>query len=129
MPSMGEGRVDTTLPSGTLVSWETGTPGVRAIWADWASTCEAMAAGPDVALASRGRFAGGGRETGVSVMSTLLRGCDLCLSSLARRRCSSHCCSRAAATATGRDAGHRGHPQPAWPGPALTWGLTLTSSR
>lgn len=88
--------MDTTLPSGTLVSWDTGTPGPRAICADCVSTCEAMAAGPDVARASRGRFIGDGRETGVSVMSTLLRCWDLCFSSLARRRCSSHCCSRAA---------------------------------
>lgn len=95
MPRTAEGSVDTTLPSGTLVSWDTGTPGPRAICADWVSTCEAMEAGPDVARASRGRFMGGGRETGVSVISTLLRCWDLCFSSLARRRCSSHCCSRA----------------------------------
>lgn len=73
MPRTVEGSVDTTLPSGTLVNWDIGIPGLRAICADCVSTWEAIAAGPDVARARRGRFIGDGRETGVNVMSTLLR--------------------------------------------------------
>lgn len=53
-----------------------------------------MVVGSDVVFASRGRFTGGGRETGVSVMSILFRCCDLCLSFLVRRRCSLYCCFR-----------------------------------
>ncbi len=56
---------------------------------------EAMVAGPEAARVRRGRLAMGGEVTGVKVIRTLLRCCDLLFSSLARLRCSSHCCSRA----------------------------------
>lgn len=94
-PSTEGGRAETTLPRGRLASWETGTPGVTASCAGCDRTWEVMAAGPEVALVSLGRFKGAGTETGVRVIRTLLRCCDLCFSSFARLRCSSHCCSRA----------------------------------
>lgn len=55
----------------------------------------ATVAGPETARVRRGRLDEGGDVTGVKVMRTLLRCCDLLFSSLARLRCSSHCCSRA----------------------------------
>lgn len=61
---------------------------------DWAGVA-ATVAGPETARVRRGRLAVGGEVTGVKVIRTLLRCCDLLFSSLARLRCSSHCCSRA----------------------------------
>lgn len=55
----------------------------------------ATVAGPETARVRRGRLDGGEEDTGVKVMRTLLRCCDLLFSSLACFRCSSHCCSRA----------------------------------
>lgn len=90
------GIVDNVASFPMFASWDIGTPEASVIWPDCVVTkWAAIVAGPDVALVRRGRFEGGAATIGVKVMRTLFRCWDLYFSSLARLRCSSHCCSKA----------------------------------